>query len=36
MQDGNDTVVQCSSTHLTSFAVLVNVAGTQVSTRIFD
>ena len=30
-QDGNDTVVQCSSTHLTSFAVLVNVAGAPVS-----
>ena len=28
---GNETVVQCSSTHLTSFAVLVNVAGVEVS-----
>ena len=23
--DGNDTMIQCSSTHLTSFAILVNV-----------
>ena len=28
---GNSTVVQCSSTHLTSFAVLVDVGGLQVS-----
>ncbi len=27
----NDTVVECASSHLTSFAVLVNVAGTDVS-----
>ena len=25
--DGNNTMVQCSSTHLTSFAILVNVGG---------
>ena len=30
-QEGNNTVVQCNSTHLTSFAVLVNVAGAEVS-----
>ena len=28
---GNDSIINCSSTHLTSFAVLVNVAGTDVS-----
>lgn len=33
-QSGNSTVVQCNSTHLTSFAVLVNVAGVQVSERV--
>lgn len=27
------TIVRCSSTHLTSFAVLVNVAGVDVSSR---
>ena len=27
MVDGNITVVQCESTHLTSFAVLVDVSG---------
>ena len=30
-QSENSTVVQCNSTHLTSFAVLVSVAGSQVS-----
>ena len=25
--DGNDTMIQCSSIHLTSFAILVNVGG---------
>ena len=30
-QSENSTVVQCNSTHLTSFAVLVDVAGSQVS-----
>ena len=29
-QSENSTVVQCNSTHLTSFAVLVDVAGSQV------
>ena len=33
-QSGNSTVVQCNSTHLTSFAVLVNVAGVQVSVHV--
>jgi len=33
-QEGNNTVVQCNSTHLTSFAVLVNVAGSQVHTSL--
>ena len=33
-QSGNSTVVQCNSTHLTSFAVLVNVAGVQVSEHV--
>ena len=27
--DGNDTMVQCISTHLTSFAILVNVGGSM-------
>ena len=28
--EGNNTFVQCTSTHLTSFAVLVDVAGSPV------
>ncbi len=28
---GSDTVIECVSSHLTSFAVLVNVAGVDVS-----
>ena len=34
-QEGNNTVVQCNSTHLTSFAVLVNVAGSRAVVSAF-
>ena len=33
-KDGDFVTIQCSSTHLTSFAVLVAVGGTQVLTSI--
>ena len=31
VRDGGSVTVQCSSTHLTSFACLVDVGGAQVS-----
>lgn len=30
--DENNTMIQCSSTHLTSFAILVNVGGSVTPT----